>query len=313
MKEIISLFRDNLEKIGLFFGTNAAPFKRTMATQLTIRGHRFHFEAYEQVQQAIKQQTKWYQLPRMNMSITNSYYVHLVTATNKHTAVADLFATEKLLKDVGFRRSVQSYLAALYIKNAGHAKKMDATSRALKQQSSNKFASPTLQLTAMLSAREEMPEQLAEATEHYYSTLRKDFKRGDQLQHVTLMLTIIRGTFDAKLCDRIRELAQLIQQLNVKLQDRHYAVICLLALANFKKDDFPKLFALHEEIVTLLKANPKYENTLLIAAQLYTATQITEIEDNLFVDAGDLLFDMCGLMDSCGDGSDGGSDGGGGD
>lgn len=332
MQGTVELFYDNMEEIELFFGKKANPFKRNLATQLAIRGLSFQPDIYEQVQEAIKIRTKWYQSTRSNLSIRISYYVHLASVRNIDEAVEERFGKVTLLKELGIYRSTNSYLAALYIKDAAHAKKMEITSRLFKKSRIFSSNPPPLQICAMLATIEEIPENLVATTEQYFKKLRTNFKKGYQLRNVALMMTMSKGIYDANLCKRMHHLSELLRYEGLEIEERHYATFCLLTLTELKKNHFNEFFNFHEEIYTFLQANPKKENTFFIAAQLFIATHLLPyLQDNQLLEQMGNLQDMLdlignlhnggdrsygdghgGFWSSDGGGDSGGSDGGGG-
>lgn len=113
------------------------------------------------------------------------------------------------------------------------------------------------------------------------------------------------GTYKETVWQRVK---LLIQSINTKLEDRHYSVVCILALANFEKTQLDEFLTLHDNINKKLKLNPKYYNTLIIAAQLFTATEVTNTNLKYYTDFAGILLTVTDFG-----GSDSGGDGGGGD
>ena len=83
MNEKLQLYVDNVEKIRLYFGGDGEKFAKRMAMQLTLRGIRFYYHDYEEVQKHIKANTKWYSTPRNSAKIAHAYYVQFAKEPEK--------------------------------------------------------------------------------------------------------------------------------------------------------------------------------------------------------------------------------------
>lgn len=62
MEERLAMFVDNVEKIRLYFGTEADKFALSMAVSLTLRSLIFYYFEYEKVEKTIKDHSKWYSI-----------------------------------------------------------------------------------------------------------------------------------------------------------------------------------------------------------------------------------------------------------
>lgn len=308
MNETLQLFLDNLEKIRLYFGIDGEKFAKRMAIQLTLRGIRFYYHDYEEVQKCIKANTKWYSTPRSSVKIAHAYYVHFAKEPEK---VVQAFQQQSILPKPKLANVEESYIAAAYIKDVEHVQKMNELKAALAKQGNLKYLAHPLSQCAMLATRPESPEELATTYERYYSRLIDlKWKRGGETKQAALLLTMGTGTFDDTISEKVKELATIIQAANSKLERRHYSVVCLLALARFERTEFPTLHKIHEQLCQSMKANPKYENTLLIATQIYTASEALDELQKYDFDFTDILFEIveADFGGASGDGGSGGGD-----
>ena len=304
MNERLQLFVDNVEKIRLYFGPEGEKFTKKMATQLTVRNIRFYYQDYEDVQTFIKKNTKWYSHARASVKIAHAYYIHFAKEPEKIPQVLQFYQT--LLTT--YRRTEDSYLAAIYMTSHEDLAKIKAITHAMIKQPSLRYSALPLSSRAMLASRPESPDVLASTYERYYNELLNiNFKRGGTTKNAALLLTMSTGTFNTDTWKDVVTLAQLIEKANTKLEERHYSVVCLLALAKFEPHEFPALTDIHDEICKKIKANPKYENTLLIAAQVYTANEIIGELPKYDIDFTDIL-----LIDSDNHSGDSSGDSGGG-
>ena len=187
---------------------------------------------------------------------------------------------------------------------------MNELKAALAKQGSLKYLAHPFSQCAMLATRPELPEELATTYERYYSRLTDlKWKRGGEAKQAAFLLTMGTGTFDDTIWEKVKELATIIQAANSKLEPRHYNVVCLLALAKFERTEFQMLNEIHEQLCKVMKANPKYENTLLIATQIYTASEALDELQKYDIDFTDILFEIVDV-DFGGASGDGGSGGG---
>lgn len=305
MKERIQFFLDNIEKIRLFFGTGTDKFTIKMATQLTVRGIKFCVSDFEEIKKEIKANSKWYSTVRVSKVITNAYYIQFAKEPEK---VAHTLKMQILITSSGLSNIENSYLAAMYIKDRIHAVKMGELSKALLKQPSLKFSTLSLALRAMLANRPESAEVLANTYEHYYKQLIDfNFIRGDESKSAALLLTMGTGTFDEKTWHRVRSFTTTFMSAKDKIEPRHYSVVCLLALTKFEPEELQALKEVHEAICQALKLNPKYYNTLLIAAQIHTCTEVIGEIPKCSLDFSDIVLQgIEGVADSAS--SDGGGE-----
>ena len=308
MNERLQLYLDNVEKIRLYFGVDGEKFAKRMAIQLTLRGIRFYYHDYEEVQKQIKANTKWYSTPRSSIKIAHTYYVQFVKEPEK---VVHAFKQQSMIPKPKLANAEDSYIAAIYIKDAEHVQKIQALKAALDKQPTLKFLAHPFSQCAMLATRPESPEELAATYEQYYSRLIDlKWKRGGEVKQAAFLLTIGTGIFHDTTWAKVKELATIIQTANSKLESRHYSVVCLLALAKFEITEFPALYEIHEKLCKAMKTNSKYENTLLIATQIYTANEALAELQKYDTDFADIFFEIVD-SDFSGPSGDGGSSGGG--
>ncbi|WP_157764848.1 DUF4003 family protein [Solibacillus sp. R5-41] len=270
MNERLQLFFDNIEKIKLYFGSDAESFAKHLALKLTVRNIHFYYEDYENVQKQIKKHTKWYQFARNSSKLNHAYYVHFAKNPEQIPKVFQQYRT--LPKQ--FNRGEQSYLTAMYLNDEAAIIKIGALMHELKQQPSLKFSSFATHHCAILATRPEESHILANTYTQYYNKLITDgFVRGNDTIQTALLLTVGTGTFCANTIQHVKELMKLIFSIEPTLKNCHYSTIGLLALANFETNQFPALVDIHDEICRSLKISPNSCNTLLLATQIYTANE----------------------------------------
>ncbi len=114
MNEKLQLYVDNVEKIRLYFGVDGERFAKKMAIQLTLKGIRFYYHDYEEVQKHIKANTKWYSTPRSSIKIAHAYYVQFAKEPEK---VVHALKQQSMIPKPKLANVEDSYIAAIYIKD----------------------------------------------------------------------------------------------------------------------------------------------------------------------------------------------------
>ncbi|MGN7477513.1 DUF4003 family protein [Solibacillus silvestris] len=308
MNAQLQLFFTNIDKINLYFGSDAKYFYIDLALKLTVRNMVFHYEDYEAVRLQIKDNTKWYQFARANPQIINTYYIHYAKQPEK---IGNVFNLYKSLT-MRLSRGEQSYIAAAYIKSEEDIARVHQMIADLMKQPCMKFSPLKPAACAMLAIRPEDTKTLSESMEHYYKALVSiGYERNDDMKNTALILTIGTGTFQKDTFFRIKELTAFIKDTEAKLKSCHYSTIALLALANFELHQFPALSDIHDEICRTLKLNPNRCNSLLIATQIYTSNEAIGDLPSYELDFPDIIFsavESAGFGDSGGDGGSGGGD-----
>lgn len=304
MHQMLALYLQNVEKIKLYFGTDADKFGYHLAVRYTVKGNVFHYADYEKIAQEIKKHTKWYSFAAVNFNILTSYAAHFGKDVDK---VAPALQYYKLLTNY-FTRGEHSYLAAMYGTTLEDAQRVDALTKTLAKLPALQFFTLPLQTRALLATLPEEVEVLAASVQHYYTTLISlGFTRHSSTLEAAAILTLASGNVDEQLITQIKHVLAILTETNTTLKKRHYFVVILLALVNAKAHDFIELYELHEQLCAEAKLRPNYHPTLLIATQLYTVTSLPIS----FASSEFSFSDTIHLFDSSSD-IDGGGDGGGG-
>ncbi|MBD8036832.1 DUF4003 family protein [Solibacillus sp. A46] len=304
MNAQLQLFFTNIDKINLYFGSDAKSFYIDLALKLTVRNVIFHYEDYEAIRQEIKNHTKWYHTARVNQQVINTYYVHFAKQPEKIGEALNLY--KSLTKQ--FSRGEHSYITSAYLTSEDDMDRIQKLLADLMKQPSLKYSPIKPATCAILARRPEDTGILANTIEHYYKELVSiGYERKDATKNAALILTIGTGTFDEFTFSRLKELTLFIKNTETKLKSCHYATIALLALAKFEVHQFPALYDIHNEICRTLKLNRNQCNTLLITTQIYTSNEaIGDIPSNESY-YSDIIFSAVESSSS-----DGVSDGGGG-
>lgn len=305
MNDKLVLYLQNVEKIKLYFGTDADKFSYSLALRYTVKGMVFHYVDYENIAQEIKKQTKWYSFAGVNFNILTSYAAHFGKDYEK---VAQALHYQKMLTSY-FTGGEHSYIAAMYGSTIEDAQRVNKLTQALANTPNSQFFTLPLQSRALLATRAEEVAILAMSLQQYYEALIQfGFARHSLTYESAFILTVHSGLFDAQLIEQLRAVLAILNQAETTLKKRHYFVVVLLAIAQCGAEDFIKLYELHDALCLQTKLRPKYHPTLLIATQLYTLNK-TPFE---FSTSDFALTEVIHLFDSASN-LDGGTDSGGGE
>lgn len=280
MNEPLQLFFQNIDKIRLYFGTEAEAFDKDLALKLTMRNIVFSYEDYEEVVKQIKSHSKWYHAVRSSRRVLHTYYAHFAKKPEqmKHT-----FHMYKRLTEQ-FKRGEASYLAALYINQEADIEKIHMLIHEIAKRPSLNFSTSKFQTTALLCTRPENAMLLATTYDRYYQALLSiGFLPNEETVKSAILLTAGSGSFCATTFQYVKEISNNILNKATTMRCCHYQTTVLLALTKFENEQFPALYAIHDEICRVLKIGSNECNSLLLAAQIYTSNEaIGDISMNDF-------------------------------
>lgn len=153
-----------------------------------------------------------------------------------------LFAKQQVLKGVGFRNTIHSYLAALlvtdepnlYEQEARRAKKLYD---AMKKQHYFLTSDDDYAYAVLLGKREADPVDHAKSMRTYYNALRAEgFRAGNELQWLSQVMTYIDTQFDEKLVSRALEVLTHFKR-DTKVRPVHYPMIGFLTVFGVTDQD----------------------------------------------------------------------------
>lgn len=270
MNEPLQLFFQNIDKIRLYFGTEAEAFDKDLALKLTMRNIVFSYDDYEEVVKQIKAHSKWYHAVRSSKRVLHTYYAHFAKNSEQ---VEHTFHMYKRLTEQ-FKRGESSYLAALYINKEADIEKIHTLIHEIANRPSLKFSAFQLQTTALLCARPENAMLLSTTYDHYYHALTSiGFLPNDETVKSAVLLTLGSGSFCPSTFQYVKEISNGLRNMATSIRCCHYQTTVLLALTKFENEQFPALYAIHDEICRVLKIGKNECNSLLLAAQIYTSNE----------------------------------------
>ncbi len=149
--------------------------------------------------------------------------------------VSRLFAKQQVLKGLGFRNTIHSYLAALLVTNnpelyENEARQAKRLYDAIKKQHFFLTSDDDYAYAVLLGKRGADPIEHAKSMRVYYDALRTEgFRSGNELQWLSQVMTYIQIKFDPQLVARAAEVLLHFKK-DVKVRPVHYPMIGFLTV-----------------------------------------------------------------------------------
>jgi Protein of unknown function (DUF4003) len=146
-----------------------------------------------------------------------------------------LFAKQQVLKGVGFRNTIHSYLAALLMTNdpalyENEARQAKKLYDAMKKQHFFLTSDDDYAYAVLLGKRGANPIEHARSMRSYYDALRAEgFRSGNELQWMSQVMTYIQVEFDSSLVSRATEVLSQLKR-DTKVRPVHYPMIGFLTV-----------------------------------------------------------------------------------
>lgn len=176
--------------------------------------------------------------------------------------VERLFAKQQVLKGMGFRNTIHSYLAALLLtddpeQHENEARQAKKLYDAMKKQHFFLTSDDDYAYAVLLGKRGEDASAHAKAMRVYYDALRAEgFRAGNELQWLAQVMTYIHIEFDEKLVARATEVLMQCKQ-STKVRPVHYPMIGFLTVFGVDDTEVGKIIEL---TLALERAKPFKSN-----------------------------------------------------
>ncbi|MHA6259066.1 DUF4003 family protein [Sporosarcina sp. CAU 1771] len=193
-----------------------------------------------------------------------------------------LFEKQRVLRGVGFRNTIHSYLAALlmsgnpelYDHEAIQAKKLYDE---MKKQHYFLTSDDDYAYSVLLGKRNENPVDHAKAMRAYYNALRVEkFRSGNELQWMSQVLTYLDITFDSNLVSRAKSVLEYFKR-ETKVRVVHYPMIGFLAVFNAKEKELLKIV----ELTRSLEQSPPFKWRKEMALSIAIGYYMQELTDTV--------------------------------
>lgn len=183
---------------------------------------------------ALKSRTGWLSPMRGNLLPMMAAFLNQ-PGTVIDEEVDRLFAKQQVLKGVGFRNTIHSYLAALLMTNDQdlydtEARQAKRLYDAMKKQHFFLTSDDDYAYAVLLGKRGANPVEHARSMRTYYDALRTEgFRSGNELQWLSQVMTYVHNEFNPMLVSRAVEVLALFKQ-ETKVRPVHYPMIGFLTV-----------------------------------------------------------------------------------
>ncbi|KAA0948775.1 DUF4003 family protein [Sporosarcina sp. ANT_H38] len=206
----------------------------TITSYYVTSEREFDAESLSRVMDALKEKSSWLSPLRGNLLPMVAAFLDQPGA-DIDKEVARLFAKQQVLKGLGFRNTIHSYLAALLLTNdpdlyENEARQAKKLYDAIKKQHFFLTSDDDYAYAVLLGKRGADPIEHAKSMRVYYDALRTEgFRSGNELQWLSQVMTYIQINFDPLLVARAVEVLIHFKR-STKVRPVHYPMIGFLTV-----------------------------------------------------------------------------------
>ena len=251
----------------------------TITSYYVTSEREFDSESLSRAMDALKNRSSWLSPLRGNLlPMLAAFLDQPGTAIDEE--VERLFAKQQVLKGVGFRNTIHSYLAALLLTDDPDLHDMEARQAkrifdAMKKQHFFLTSDDDYAYAVLLGKRGEDATAHAKAMRTYYDALRAEgFRSGNELQWLSQVMTYIHIEFDAKLVLRAAEVLGQFKQ-STKVRPVHYPMIGFLTVFGVADAEVTKIV----ELAHVLEGSKPFKSNREMALSIgigYIMHKLTE-------------------------------------
>lgn len=251
-------------------------FLISIASYYVITGRTFDAKRFIEISDEIKAQTKL--LSPLRSHIHHSMVAFLdSTDEMPGTAVGQLIAREEILKQVGFKRSMYSYLAALFI-NGDVISEDEQGMRgkelydAIRKHHPFLTSHEDIPFAVLLSKQEGDIQERATTMNDYFKDLKGNhFYSSDELQWTSQIMTITNASYNRQLVENVLYVRDYFKKSGIKVKRSHYMVIGLLGAICAKDELLQQIVDVYYDLEQMNLFKWGYKEMILpIAVQLET-------------------------------------------
>lgn len=285
-KAYIELLQTNYEKIANYLSwTVDKRILLMLASHYSAAGKTFSYASFETVIDEIKKQTSWFSTLRSSSNLLYSVAMLLDGKKEPQQSVSELIKNEEILKQANFKRSVYSYISALFLTEDLEQKQIHAENAKrlyddIRKRHPFLTSHEDMAYSVLLSNNEEEPELRAKTMNRYYTELRNNnFSLGNHLQWLSQIMTFKSPDYQEHMVPYIVQIRSDLVQRNVKLKKEHYPLLGFLAIAGAKTEHIDQLTALYEE-VTKMKLFRWYKSLAFSTALQKVLPELANLEES---------------------------------
>lgn len=206
----------------------------TITSYYVTSEREFDAASLSRVMDALKSKSSWLSPLRGNLLPMMAAFLDK-PGTDIDKEVNRLFAKQQVLKGIGFRNTIHSYLAALLLTNdtelyENEARQAKKLYDAIKKRHFFLTSDDDYAYAVLLGKRGADPMEHAKSMRAYYDSLRTEgFRSGNELQWLSQVMTYIQIKFDPSLITRAVEVLTHFKR-NTKVRPVHYPMIGFLTV-----------------------------------------------------------------------------------
>ncbi|QBQ06633.1 DUF4003 family protein [Sporosarcina pasteurii] len=258
----------------------------TITSYYVTSEREFNAESLNRAMDAIKEKTGWFSPLRGNLLPMIAAFIDRPDVVIEEE-VNQLFDKQRMLRSVGFRNTIHSYLAALLMTDDedlydNEARQAKALFVEMKKRHYFLTSDDDYAYAVLLGNRGFNPVEHAKAMRLYYDTLRKQgFRGGNELQWMSQVLTYIEASFQEANVLRAHEITNFLKE-KAKVRQVHYPMIGFLTVFGIQNTELKKILDLTQSLEETKILKWKRDMALSIAIG-YVLNEIIENQTTLSV------------------------------
>lgn len=241
----------------------------TITSYYVTSEREFNAENLSRLMDAIKEKTGWFSPLRGNLLPMIAAFLDR-PGVDIEQEVTCLFDKQRMLRSVGFRNTIHSYLAALLMTDDAdlydtEARQAKALYVEMKKQHYFLTSDDDYAYALLLGKRGFNPEEHAKTMRTYYNALRaQGLRGGNELQWMAQVLSYIDVDFEEANVARAKEVIDYLKK-HTKVRPVHYPMIGFLTVFGVTNDQLNYIQALAESLETAKVLKWKKEMALSIS------------------------------------------------
>lgn len=258
----------------------------TITSYYVTSEREFNAESLNRAMSAIKEKTGWFSPLRGNLLPMIAAFLDR-PGVNIEAEVSRLFDKQRMLRSVGFRNTIHSYLAALLMTDDAdlydnEARQAKALYVEMKKRHYFLTSDDDYAYAVLLGNRGFNPVEHAHSMRLYYDALRKQgFRGGNELQWMAQVLTYVEASFQEKTILRAEEIQNVLKE-KTKVRQVHYPMIGFLTVFGVKDKELMKIINLTSSLEETKILKGKREMALSIAIG-YVLNELIESQKMLSI------------------------------
>jgi hypothetical protein len=220
----------------------------TITSYYVTSDREFDAESLSRSMDAIKQKAGWFSPLRGNLLPMMAAFLDQ-PGVNIEEEVIRLFEKQRILRTFGFRNTIHSYLAALFMTNDkesydNEARLAKALFGEMKKHHFFLTSDDDYTYAVLLAKRGFNPVTQAKSMRMYYDALRKEkFRAGNELQWLSQVMTYVNEDFNPSLIARATDIYHYLAR-DTKVRPIHYPLIGFLTIFSVSDKELQKIIEL---------------------------------------------------------------------